>query len=499
MKKWYFFFALFALLSIRVNAQEKIDLAGYWWYTTDEITAPSSLIHKGGRRISLPGFLLTNREGGLMPLALKETNLLNDSSYFLDSFMARPHRSGVARLASLSEPETNYVGTVWYWKSVCVPKEWKRSRVILFLGQPHVATTVYVNGSKVGQSLMNSLPYQYDITSSLSFGGMNQIAVEVNNGIRSLALDTDSGTGSSVEKGNWNGIGGRIELLARAKQAVLKVRVGEYDEQKHSLQVFLQGDKGFEKGLKFLLEDSPVKVLGVEGRPGQDGAESREYHLSCFLDKWDEFHPNTYELGVVIKRDTMSTVFGVRDISAKGGEYYINGRSVSFHGTVADSDFSLTAYLSTDVDFWFNLFKHYKEQGINVIRFHHHFPPEAAFTAADCLGFYLEMEGPAWPYAVGSSPGETLAEQNRVRESKHIVDIYGNHPSFVMMFAANDSYGKTLKKDEGWIRQMSRYDPRRIYCEVADDNRLALEQTGEEKSAGDSRGGDGTAPAFLQR
>lgn len=31
------------------------------------------------------------------------------------------------------------------------------------------------------------------------------------------------------------------------------------------------------------------------------------------------------------------------------------------------------------------------------MRFHSYCPPEAAFTAADSVGIYLQPEGPSWP------------------------------------------------------------------------------------------------------
>ncbi len=499
MKKWFLSFLCVVLVIFKVNAQEKIDLSGYWWYTTDRISDPSALIYKVGERISLPGSVLKNGKGSVVPLDTKRVGLLNDSSYFYDSFMSESHQRGEIKLASLPEPEINYVGSVWYWKSFFIPKEWKKSRIIFFLGRPHIKTTVYVNGKEIGHSIISSLPHQCDVTPYLTFGGINQIAIKVDNEIRNLALSTSSHFVSSVLQNEWNGVGGEIELQARAKQTVMNVKIGKYDEQKHSLQVFLQGDNGFDKGLKFLLEDSPVKVLGVEDRPAQEGLMTREYHLLCFLDRWDDSHPNTYELSMVVKRDTLCAVFGIRDISVKGGQYYINGHSVSFHGAVVDRDLSLTASLSTNVDFWFDLFRHYKEFGVNAIRFHGLCPPEAAFTAADCLGFYLEMESTSLLSQTGSSSLKIQENLNIVKETKRIVDIYGNHPSLVMIIAPKGVHGKSLKDDDDWIKEMDQYDPRRIYCEVADENNLAWNYVGEGKVNENHRELKVTTPVFLER
>jgi beta-galactosidase/beta-glucuronidase len=497
MKKWFLSFLCVLLVILKVNAQEKIDLSGYWWYTTDRISDPSALVDKVGERISLPNSILANGKGSVAPLDTKRGGLLNDASYFYDSFMSKSYQRGEIKLSSLPEPEINYVGSVWYWKSFFVPKGWKKSRIIFFLGRPHIKTTVYVNGKAIGHSIISSLPHQCDVTPYLTFGSINQIAIKVDNEIRNLALSTSSHFASSVFQNDWNGVGGKIELQARAKQTVLKVRIGKYDEQKHSLQVFLQGDNGFDKGLKFLLEDSPVKVLDVEDRPAQEGLMTREYHLLCFLDRWDDSHPNTYELSMVVKRDTLCTFFGIRDISVKEGQCYINGHYVSFHGAVVDRDFSLTASLSTNVDFWFDLFRHYKEFGVNAIRFHGLCPPEAAFTAADCLGFYLEMESSSLLSQTGNS--SLKIPVNIIKETKRIVDIYGNHPSLVMIIAPKGTHGKSLKKEDDWIKAMDQYDPRRIYCEVTDENNLAWNYVGEGKVNEKHRELNVITPVLLER
>src|SRR5690554_4540230 len=58
--------------------------------------------------------------------------------------------------------------------------------------------------------------------------------------------------------------------------------------------------------------------------------------------------------------------------------------------------FPRTGFAPTNVDEWLGILKRAKSYGINHYRFHTCCPPEAAFTAADILGIYLEPELPFW-------------------------------------------------------------------------------------------------------
>ena len=58
------------------------------------------------------------------------------------------------------------------------------------------------------------------------------------------------------------------------------------------------------------------------------------------------------------------------------------------------------------------------------MRFHSWCPPDAAFTAADELGFYLQPECGMWN---SISPG-SVNEKQLYAETDRILKAYGNHP-----------------------------------------------------------------------
>src|SRR5262249_7740984 len=122
---------------------------------------------------------------------------------------------------------------------------------------------------------------------------------------------------------------------------------------------------------------------------------------------WDEFNPNLQMIDVVltplnhsVEVDGIKTTyaalesatFGLRDISSEGTQFTINGRKAFIRGTLDCASYPLTGHPPTDVESWKRVIRTAKAHGLNEIRFHSWCPPEAAFAAADELGFYFHVE-----------------------------------------------------------------------------------------------------------
>ena len=49
-------------------------------------------------------------------------------------------------------------------------------------------------------------------------------------------------------------------------------------------------------------------------------------------------------------------------------------------------------------------------------------------------------------------------------ECRRIIDLYGSHPSFIMMAAGNEPAGRWVEWGRKFVSDMKTYDPSRIYC-----------------------------------
>ena len=195
-----------------------------------------------------------------------------------------------------------------------------------------------------------------------------------------------------------------------------------------------------------------------------DGAEIQlEVKLGDDVPLWSEFDPQVHHSTLALSGDgadhQCEVSFGLREFGTSGREFVCNGRKVHLRGTHHGGDFPLTGYPPTNVEYWYKLWMTCKEWGLNHVRFHSFCPPEAAFTAADEVGIYLQVECGMWNEI---SPG-TEIERMMYTETDRMLRAYGNHPSFVLFSPSNEPKGHWKESLPKWIKHYRKVDPRHLY------------------------------------
>ncbi len=142
-----------------------------------------------------------------------------------------------------------------------------------------------------------------------------------------------------------------------------------------------------------------------------------------------------------------------------GTQFYVNGKLTFLRGKHDACIFPLTAHVPMSVDEWKRYLSTCKEYGINHVRFHSWCPPDAAFTAADELGVYLQPELPFW--------GDFNADDEQLMtmlhsEGEHIIKEYSHHPSFVMMALGNELWG-SIERMEEFVNDFRHINPDILY------------------------------------
>lgn len=429
------FVAIIMLTALAVNAQDVVSLAGMWKFTTVEgkAEAGSSLFTLRSSlkdQIKLPGSMLTNGKGDLVNVQTKWTGSLYDSSFYFNPYMEKYRHEGQMKFPFFLTPDRHYVGNALYERTVTVPQSWRGRQVTLFLERPHIETTVRVNGHEVGHEMSLSVPHQYDVTPYIRFGKKNTITILVYNGIENVCVGQDSHSVTDQTQGNWNGLAGRMEL--QASPMIWRLRVVPHIENATA---------------DVIVNDTTYRI-----------------EIPRPVRLWSESDPYLYTREVEYRGQRIPVTFGMREVCIRDGQIQLNGKPIRLRGTVENCCFPETGYPPTDIGSWMRLLGKCKEYGLNHVRFHSYCPPEAAFTAADRLGIYLQPEGPSWPNH-GVKLGYGMAIDTYLKdECRRIIDQYGSHPSFMMMAAGNEPAGRWVEWGRKFVSDMKTYDPSRIYC-----------------------------------
>lgn len=498
MKKTFSLIAIF-MLSLSLAAQrvseslsssaspssEVLDLSGEWSFQADpdgQLSAQSSL----SDHILLPGSMLLRDKGNIPTVDTHWTGSLYDSSFFFNPYMERYRKEGNLKLPFFLTPNRHYVGDAWYRKTVMVPRSFAGRHVVLYLERPHITTTLFINGNEVGSQNSLSVAHEYDITPYVKPGKNADICIRVNNDADRVGVGADSHSVTDQTQGNWNGLAGRLELRALPSVRIAHVDVyPDVETMSVSARVMLVRDG--KKAVKVNLHLMPMQKIGdvsssyfsmLEGVVlSQDTTYVDVPAIRCThptdaalnFRLWDEFNPNlcTFATRLLDHKnhtlDADTLVFGFRHITTRGKDILVNGRPTMMRGTVENCCFPLTGYPPTDKESWLKVLRQCKAYGLNHLRFHSYCPPEAAFEAADELGFYLQPEGPSWPNHGIKLGNGMMIDDYLMKETQRMVERYGNHPSFAMLSCGNEPAGNWVKWVSHFVDYWRAKDPRRIY------------------------------------
>ncbi|MCQ2096188.1 MAG: beta-glucuronidase [Bacteroidaceae bacterium] len=454
-----------------------IDLSEQWRFQTDRgdtgIAEGWYGNHEFDDTILLPGSMPQRLKGDDISVDTKWVGSLYDSSYFYNPYMAKYRKPGKdMKLTFFLTPDKHYVGVAWYRRSVELTKQQlKGHRIHLYLERAHIETTLFVNGRRVGQENSLTTAHQYDVTDFLK-KGQNDICIRIDNRLETVPVGQDSHSVTDQTQGDWNGIVGRMELRITPEVRFDDVQVfPDVDGGKAIVKMDVIGR--LSKGATLMLDVSPVNGTDGVTRHVEKRMElpndTNHLELSVPMGRfecWDEFNPYLYRLDAKVSASeshVTSVSFGMRKLEIKGRRFYLNGRQIQLRGTVENCDFPLTGYAPMDKEDWLRLFRRCRKFGLNHMRFHSYCPPEAAFAAADEVGFYLQPEGPSWPnHGVRLGYGEFI-DHYLMNETMRMAKNYGNHPSFCMMACGNEPAGRWVEWVGKFVDYWKATDSRRVY------------------------------------
>jgi hypothetical protein len=457
-----------------------MSLSGDWRFKTDPVdkgitekwysaTLPET--------VKLPGSMLENNKGNEVTIDTKWTGSIYDSSWFFNPRMAKYRVPGNIKIPFWLTPNKHYVGAAWYQKTVVINADWKDKHIELLLERPHSETTVWIDDIEIGKQYGFCTAQEFDLTGKLS-PGKHTITLRIDNRIKEINVGPDSHSLTDHTQGNWNGVVGKMLLTATATTWINDVQV--YPDTKNKLarvRITIKSIPESISGKVTIAAKSFNTKVDQAVPPVTVAFNTAKGEASVIIDLpmgdkillWDEFDPALYKLTatVITKEGTVNekkVQFGMREFKTNGTRFEVNGRPVHLRGTVENCIFPLTGYAPMDAASWERVFKICKSYGLNHMRFHSFCPPEAAFIAADKIGFYLQPEGPSWANH-GSSLGDGKPiDQFIYDETNRMAKSYGNYASFCMLAYGNEPRGgHQVEYLTKFIHYWKEKDSRRVY------------------------------------
>jgi beta-galactosidase len=465
-------------------APSSLSLAGEWRFALDPgavqhgrsegLTAPlppgDGVAQEWFKRdlpdhIRLPGILQAQGYGDEISPATPWVLTLGDAWWNLQPAALREHFSqpGHVEVPFLAQPPRHYLGAAWYQRDVDIPAGWQGRRVVLFLEHPHWESTVWWDDQPHAPDHSLSAPHIVDL--GLVAPGRHRLTIRVDNR-RIIADPANNGHGDDAHSVSdalgaaWNGIVGRIELRATTPVWIEDAQAYPSVAQ-HSVTIKVKiGNATGQAGSGSLSAGGQAQPIAWTA---DGGSAEIQVPLPADTPAWDEFHPVLQHLTVALQGGgadaAVTVVFGLREISYRDKDMLLNGQVINLRLTHFGGDFPLTGYPPTDVASWKKLIAVCKAYGLNGMRFHSWCPPEAAFTAADEMGFYLQPECGMWsPFNPGSAYMRFLEE-----ETPRILRAFGNHPSFILLSPSNEPSGHYQQVTPHWAAAWYARDNRHLY------------------------------------
>jgi beta-galactosidase len=439
------------------------SLAGQWRFELDRKDVGIGEQWFGrelAERIQLPGALQHQGYGDEISTDTPWVASLIDLRWARKAKYSKYTQPGNVLVPFFLTPPRHYVGAAWYQRDIEIPTAWRGRRVVLTLERPHWETRVWLDDTPLGSNRSLATPHVYDLGTDLT-PGRYRLTIRVDNRMI-VDVGIDAHSISDETQTCWNGIVGRLELSATSPVWIADVRVFPNVEKRSALLKVRIGNATGKPGEGSLTANGQSRPVTWDAQ----GSEAQiEVSLGDDARLWDESDPALQEVTVALKGenadDARTVRFGLRQVGTDGLYLTMNGRRFQARGTLECAIFPLTGYPPTDVESWRRIIHTCKEYGLNHMRFHSWCPPEAAFAAADELGFYLQPECGIWARG-GTRLGDGQpVDQWLYEETDAILAAYGNHPSFVFLAHGNEPSARPEFLAD-WVRYVKEKDPRRL-------------------------------------
>jgi len=367
-------------------------------------------------------------------------------------------------------PETS-VG--WYRREFEIPSSDAGRRIWVEFDGIFRDALVFVNGCFVGRNNNGYVPFRFDLTDFLIYGGKNCLALRVDASFGDGWFYEGAGIYRHVWLSKTDPVHfERWESVVRSTMDGAAARL--------SLSTVLQNDSGEAVSCKVrwtILDAGGKAVAAAETRTQPIGAyESAKFRATALLANpalWSIEKPDLYSAVLAAEtenqvRDTERITFGVRTVvfdPEKG--FFLNGKPLKIQGTCNHQDHAGVGAALPDAVQQFRL-SVLREMGCNAVRTSHNMPTPEWVDACDRNGMMMMCE----TRQMSSNP-ESL------QQLATMIKRYRNSPSIILWSIENEErhlQNKNEMAEQGarmaasMVRLCHSLDPTRMVSAAVDGN-----------------------------
>jgi beta-galactosidase len=349
-----------------------------------------------------------------------------------------PHTN--VRLPWHSFDEKTYEFVSCYRRRFKLPPEARGKHVFVDFEGVMTASTVWINGVRLGEYKGGYTPFSFDLTPHIDFAGENVLVVDVDSSERPDIPPF----GYQIDYLTFGGIYREVSLrivpatfieniFAKPKDVLtgrpsldVECYIQHLEPARGSLRlevVLRKGDRAIEKGSQNLSSAEPT---------GEAVAHTVHLANLSSVELWDLTHPNLYQVDVALWRgsqlvDKDTCVIGFREAQFTDHGFELNGKVIKLRGLDRHQTFPFVGQAMParvqrrDAQILRNQLK------CNIVRTSHYPQSRHFLDACDEIGLLVLEEIPGWQHI-----GDEAWKQISIDNVGRMIRRDWNHPAIIL-------------------------------------------------------------------
>ncbi len=360
--------------------------------------------------------------------------------------------------------DKEFCSCVWYRKKIRIPDEWAGKRVFLHVGACDFFTTLWVDGTKVGDHRGGSSSFSFELTPHLTSNEATLVLRaydDVRSGKQAAGKQSHKHQSFGCYYTRTTGIWQTVWLEAVEESYLTELKYYP-DIDAKTLTVHANADRA--DGMILTLSASyKGKPMGeascvIHGKSAIITLPLSELHL------WECGNGSLYDLELTLGNDHVTSYFGMRNVGWKDGILYLNHKPL-FQRLVLDQGYYPDGILTApSEEALLGDIERSLAMGFNGARLHQKIFDPLFLYHCDRLGYIVWGEHGNW----GLDLSQPDAYKAFLPEWLEAIKRDFNHPAIIGWCPLNETRPEQDTEFVRFLADMTRaYDPTRMYIEAS--------------------------------